>query len=473
MRNEIRFVLNGQMRAVSGVEPHVTALSWLRADGLVGSKEGCAEGDCGACTVALGEVEDGRLVWRAVNACILLLPQLDGRHVMTVEGLRGQDGSLHPAQSLLAESHGTQCGFCTPGFAMSLFALSRSAEQPDEDEILDALAGNLCRCTGYRPILDAASALPLDEAPTQEAESARSLAAATSEELSYRTGNAQAYAPRDLDSLIRIRADHPEAWILGGGTDLGLRVTKAHQVPRTIISLAEVGELKTLTETETELVIGAALTYSRALPALARRHPDFAAMIRRIGARQVRNMGSIGGNIVNASPIGDSMPALIALKAQVELAGPQGRRLLPAEDFITGYRQTALAPGEVVAAIRIPHRRPGTAFRAYKIAKRVDQDISTVAASFSLRLEDGRIAEFRAGFGGVAAKPLRALAAERALIGRAWDETAVTAGMAAIDSDISPISDARGSAEYRREVARNLLKRFYFETTQTVEARLA
>ncbi len=464
MRTDIRFYLNGRPRRVDGVAPHTTLLDWLRAEGLTAVKEGCAEGDCGACSVLFGTPDrDGALKWRAVNSCIIMLPQVDGRAVVTAEGLAGADGTLHPAQDLLAGSHGTQCGYCSPGFAVSLAALSRQRERDDET-ILDAIAGNLCRCTGYRPILEAASALPVVDASPEEAAVAAALRDDCAEPLNYGACGSRFVAPHSLDQALAVLEERPDAWILAGGTDLGLRITKKCEEPACILSLARIPELHAISRTDGETVIGAAVSYAEALDAISDLAPAFGDMIRRIGAAQIRAMGTIGGNIGNASPIGDSMPSLIALGASVETVSRRGRRIIPVEDFIIGYRKTVLEPGEIIAGVRVPRPQPESRIRVYKVARRVDQDISAVSAAFVLDVEDGVVTRARVAFGGVADRPLRAVEVETALTGRAWTLKTARAAADAVRRSVRPIDDARGSAVYRETVCANLMERLWWET---------
>ncbi len=464
MRDTLRFALNGRPLAVTDVPPHHTLLQWLRAQGLTATKEGCAEGDCGACTVLLGTPRDGRLDWRAVNACLVLLPQVDGRAVVTAEGLAAADGTPHPAQTALADAHATQCGYCSPGFAMALAALAQRPER-DDTAILDAIAGNLCRCTGYRPIVEAARSLPQVEvaAAAQDASLAARLTADSADPLAYRAGQGRFLAPHTLDEALALRAEHPDAWVWAGGTDQGLRITKRLEVPGDILFLGRVAELRRLERQADAVVLGAGLTYAEALPAVAEVAPAFADLIRRIGAAQVRNMGTLGGNLGTASPIGDTLPPLLALGAEIELTSRRGRRSVAAEDFVTGYRATVLAADELITAVRIPRPAAGTRLACYKIAKRVDQDISTLSAAFAVRVEHGRVAAARLAYGGVAARPLRARGAEDALTGAPWGPEAIATARRALADDISPQSDFRGSADYRRRVAANLLDRFLLE----------
>lgn len=475
MTDSVRFLLGDRIETVAAPDPTTTVLQWLRRNGRIGTKEGCAEGDCGACTVVLGEPSGGTVRYRAVNACILFLPMLDGRQLLTVEDLEGPGGVLHPVQQAMLDAHASQCGFCTPGFAMSLFALFHDAADgpADEEAIQDALAGNLCRCTGYRPILDAARRVGgggTDRFAAHAGDAAARLAAIGRDRgLSYRAPDGRSWhAPRSLAELARLAASRPDAWpdawLVAGATDVGLWVTKQHRRADTLIWLGEVRELREVAERDGWLEIGAAATYRQAFPAITARWPGFGALLGRLGSAQIRNSGTIGGNVANASPIGDSMPALIALGARVVLNAGEAARELPLEDFFLGYRKTALAAGEILERVRVPLAGP-THFATYKVSKRRDQDISAVAAGFALRLDGGIVAEARLAFGGMAAVPARAPHAERALVGQPWTVDAARAAMAALDRDFQPLSDMRASAAYRMLVARNLLMRFLLETT--------
>jgi xanthine dehydrogenase small subunit len=472
VRHDIRLAVNGRVETVTGLAPHTTLLNWLRARGQTSVKEGCAEGDCGACTVMVGmPAKAGGFDWRATCSCILTVPQLDGRAVITAEGLRGADGAHHPAQTLMAEGGGTQCGYCSPGFVMALANLARRPER-DNETILDAISGNLCRCTGYRPIIEAARALPVFAAPDGEAKLAADLIAGTADGLDYAASDGRFIAPDDLEGALAARVLHPDAWILAGGTDLGLRITKRHEVPKTLLWLGRVESLRTVVETPAGVSIGAGATYEDALPALARLHPQLAALVRRIGGAQIRSVGTIGGNLGNASPIGDSMPALIALSAEVEIAGPAGRRRrVPVEDFITGYRKTVLAADELIFAVHIPRPHRDAEFRAYKVARRIDQDISAVCAAFRVRIEDGKLIEAVSGWGGVAARPVRGRAWEGAMLGKPWSHSTIEASKAALlASDVTPISDFRAGADYRRAVCAGLVDRLWHEIAGDVPA---
>ena len=465
----VRFLLNGKPRVARGVEPTRTVLQHLRVhERALGTKEGCAEGDCGACTVAVGRPNGaGGFDFRAVNSCILLTAEIDGCAIATVEGLADAADNPHPAQAKLVEHHGSQCGYCTPGIAMSLFAHEREGRGDATDDIHLTLSGNLCRCTGYRPIVDAAKDMVAcgrsAEFDERELEWRGELDALIEHEAGERAliDVAGYEMPGDLKELDRLLARHPQARLLAGGTDLGVAVAKRAENPGPLISLSRLDALKTIEEGEDGIIIGAAVTYEKALPTLDRHFPAFAGVVRRIGSRQVRNLGTIGGNICNASPIGDSAPCLLALNAEVVLRSVEGRRKIPLDAFFLSYRKTALKPGEYLEAIHVPFLREGDVFRAYKLSKRYDQDISTVSAAFRLAMSGGKIVAARAAFGGMAATPARASAVEKALVGAPPESAAEVAGR--LDDDFRPLSDFRGSAAYRLAAARGLVERLMLD----------
>ncbi len=468
MAEAIRFLLGDEVVEIADAPPTTTVLDYLRARARrPGTKEGCAEGDCGACTVALGEPDGaGALRYRAVNSCLQLLPTLDGKQLLTIEDLAAPDGALHPVQQAMVDCHGSQCGFCTPGFVMSLFVLRHNDPGADAETTLQALAGNLCRCTGYRPILDAARRAGADPVPDRfklaaGATAERLAALARGRGFDYAHGGAVFHAPATLDDATGLLARWPDAALLAGGTDFGLWVTKEHREFARIVSLAGVAELKTVTRSGTHLEIGAAVTWTDAGPALAALSPDLDVLVRRFGSVQIRNLATIGGNIANASPIGDGPPALLALGASVVLASAAGAREVALERFFLATRKTALAPGEVLARVRIPLPGPATRFGVYKLAKRFDQDISAVGGAFAIELDGDTIGAARVAYGGMAATPRRAPGAEGVLAGRPWSLATIEAAMAALDADFRPIDDFRASARYRRLAARNLLLRFY------------
>ena len=472
MPGTIHFILDGEARSVADAAPTATALDWLReAAGRRGAKEGCAEGDCGACTIVLGEAGHGRMRYQAVNSCLMALPQLGGKFVLTVEGLAEAGGALHPVQQALVDTDGTQCGFCTPGFVMALFAFAHSGEAADDDTIHDVLAGNLCRCTGYRPIVDAARRVGgrvRDRFAAGEAGIADMLAALPRAGRTYAFGAQRFFAPRTVAGLARLCADHPDARLLAGGTDLGLSIAKDREPHETLISVSHVPRLRRVLRRRGEIEIGAAATYTQVLPVFDRHYPSFARLIRRLGSRQIRNLGTIGGNVGTASPIGDSLPCLIALDATLVLRSVAARREMPIEEFFLGYRETALAPGEFIEAIRVPLLDEGRRFNAYKISKRFDQDISAVICACRIRVDGGIVTDLRIAYGGMAATPKRARACEAALLGKPWSEAAARAAADALAADYAPIDDFRASAAYRSEVAANLLIRLHAQTAGRV-----
>ena len=453
----IPILLNGAPCEIRRVPPATTVLDWLRTErGLTGTKEGCAEGDCGACTVVLGIPDGGAVRYEAANSCLMAVPQLAGKALITIEGVA--NGGLHPLQQAMVEADASQCGFCTPGIVMALYAFLEGGGEPEIEAIHDALAGNLCRCTGYRPIVDAAR--KAGRAP------ARIRAANIPQpEAEYRAGRQAFFAPGTLDELVALRAAHPDALLLAGGTDLGLLFSKERRAFPVILSVSRVEELRRLEVRDGEIEIGAAVTYTEALPVLDVEYPGLGELVRRIGSPQIRNLGTVGGNIGNASPIGDTLPWLIAMDATLELRGPHGAREMPIEDFFLGYRSTDLRPGEVIESVRVPRLPAGQLFRIYKVSKRYDQDISAVIGAYCLTLEDGRIVGARIAYGGMAATPKRARQAESALIGSRWDGASVAAARQAIAEDFQPIDDFRASAAYRTAVAANLLERLYLESS--------
>ncbi|MGQ0674669.1 MAG: xanthine dehydrogenase small subunit [Rhodospirillales bacterium] len=469
----LRFLLNGAPCSEQRAPPCMTVLDYLRGvRRLTGTKEGCAEGDCGACTIAVAWPGEGRLRYRAVNSCLMLLPQLDGASVVTVEGLAGPDGALHPVQRALVETDGTQCGFCTPGFAMAMFAFHQDGEQASDENIHEALAGNLCRCTGYRPIVDACRRVAGHSAgphPIDAAVEAGLAKLALDNE--YSQGSQRFFAPRNVDTLIKLLGWLPDAVLLSGGTDLGLLASKERRSLPVVISTALVPELKEIRFGSAGLKLGSAVTYSEVLPQLDKMYPSFGALVRRIGSRQIRNLGTIAGNIATASPIGDTLPCLIALQATVRLRSMKVREM-PVEEFVTGYRKTALDKGEFIESVSIPPLEPGQRFFAYKLSKRFDQDIAAVIAAFRLRIANGAVAELGAVYGGMAATPKRATTVEAALAGKPWTAETLAGIDAVVARDFAPMDDQRASAAYRLRAAANLLRRLHAESTGAPAVRV-
>ena len=449
-----------------------TLLDHLRlARGLRGSKEGCAEGDCGACTVLVGRRSAEGLVYEPVNACIRLLASVDLCHVVTIEHLARRDGALHPVQQAMIDFHGSQCGFCTPGFVMSLYALWMREPDPSEPAIETALQGNLCRCTGYAPIVKAAQAVsgygkPQTDRLVLEREEVMARLAELDDgaRVDIETAGDRVVVPTSVDDLAAVLEELPEATLVAGSTDVGLWITKLMRDISPAVFIANLQELQRVEVTEAGVTFGAGVSYDTAQATLDAEFPHLGAYWRRIGGWQVRAMGTIGGNIANGSPIGDTPPALIALGATVTLRKGTARRVLVLHDYFIAYGKQDRAQGEFVESIFVPRPPAGTLNAAYKITKRRDEDISAVACGFHVALKDGVVAQARLAFGGMAATPKRATRAEAALVGQPWTLATVVAAEAALADDFAPLTDWRASAVYRGMVAKNLLRRFFLES---------
>jgi xanthine dehydrogenase small subunit len=468
----IRFVLNGSAVDVADVEPHVTLLAWLRARGACGTKEGCAEGECGACAVALLQSGPGEAGshFEPVNSCLLPLLALAGREVVTVEGVAAADGVLHPVQQALVEAGGSQCGYCTPGFVVSLFCEYYRPDRAGYDP--ESISGNLCRCTGYRPIIDVAKALPRpassDARLVQLARRAPEL-----EPLEHATGSTRFFRPTQLAEVWQLFELYPSATLLAGGTDLLVYANQRYQRWPVLISLEALSELQELRKSASELVLGAGVPLSRIEHELSRAQSG-AALLEQLwplfSSRLIRNRATLGGNLGTASPIGDSAPALLALDAKIELVSRAGARTLPLAEFFRGYRQTALGPGELIRALRVSLPLPQFQ-RFYKVSKRVLDDISTVAAGFALSLDArGLVTRFGAGFGGVAETPLAAPALTQLALGKPWNEATLALLLDEASKLGSPQTDLRGSAGYRRALLSKLLQKFFHESQARAEA---
>ena len=479
----IQFLLNQELRSEHALDPNLTVLQYLREHlGKSGTKEGCASGDCGACTVVVGELsedDDGReqLRYRSLNSCLTFVSSLHGKQLISVEGLKHQ-GQLHSVQQAMADCHGSQCGFCTPGFVMSLFALQKNSDAPDLHKAQEALAGNLCRCTGYRPILAAAEQSCCQAKPDQfdsnQAQTiARLKAIAPSETGELNSGDKRCLVPLTVADLADLYGSHPEARLLAGGTDLALEVTQFHKTLPVMIYVGNVAELKRIDTQAEHLEIGAATPLTDCYDALRREYPDFGELLHRFASLQIRNQGTLGGNIGNASPIGDSPPLLIALDAQIVLRRGESTRTLALEDYFIDYRITARQESEFIEKIIVPRARSAWTFRAYKVSKRLDDDISAVCAAFNLRIENGVVEAARIAFGGMAAIPKRAHACEATLIGKAWNQASIERACLALAEDFTPLSDFRASKEYRLLSAQNLLRKYFIELqTPHIETRV-
>ena len=467
----IEFLLNGRIEKVDQFDPNLSILEWLRTKmRLTGTKEGCASGDCGACTVITGTADQhGNTRYEAINSCITLLGSLHGKELITVEAF--QQEPRHPVQQGMMEKQGAQCGFCTPGIVMSLTALhaNRKGGTVSNHQILEALSGNLCRCTGYRPIIDAGKdAMVKEWTPDTEHPAASMVPESSESALSQfhrnnitmeAAGGARYDAPVSLDDLRSLRRTYPDSRLVAGSTDLALEITQQLSSFDHLVSVERITELKGCIREGDELVIGAATTYQEFRASLCDLWPAFDAMLDRLGSLQIRNRGTLGGNIANASPIGDMPPPLIALNAFLVLDGPAGQRSMPIEDFFLGYKQSALKSGEFLHSVRIPAPKTDEALHIYKVSKRLDDDISAVLGAFRLTITDGVVSDCRLAFGGMAATPARALQTENALKGQPWNKNSVATAIKVLGGDFSPLSDVRASASYRLQVAGNLLRR--------------
>ncbi|KQV34951.1 MULTISPECIES: xanthine dehydrogenase small subunit [unclassified Rhizobium] len=475
IRSELRFILNGQDVSLRDVAPDQTLLAWLRLSKLLkGTKEGCAEGDCGACTVLVGRLTpSGSLVYEGVNACIRFMGSLDGCHVVTVEHVAARDGKLHPVQQAMVDYHGSQCGFCTPGFVISLYALWMQTPNPTDQQIETALQGNLCRCTGYEPILRAARAISsyggTEKDPLlveRDAMIARLKALKDGARVEIGQGKSRLIVPADVDDFAAVLEASPAATVVAGSTDVGLWVTKHMRDISPVVFIAGLDGLKSISIEGDTVTIGAGVTYTEALKTLSELVPALGPFIERIGGQQVRNMGTIGGNIANGSPIGDTPPALIALNATLTLRKGTERRTIRLEDYFIAYGKQDRQPGEFVEAVHVPAPAAGEKFAVYKVTKRRDEDITATLGAFRLALAaDGTVTGITIAYGGMAATPKRALTVEKALLGQKWTEATVEAAMEKYAEDYTPLTDMRATAEYRALVAKNLLLRFYTETT--------
>lgn len=484
----IKFLLNQELRVEQNIDPNMTVLNYLRTQASkTGTKEGCASGDCGACTVVLGELakdEHGndKIHYKSINSCLTFVSSLHGKQLISVEDLKDR-GQLHPTQQAMVDCHGSQCGFCTPGFVMSMFALGKNIADPSKAQIEEALSGNLCRCTGYRPIVDAAEAMydadkyetaerdQFDRNQQQTIERLKGLQIDQQPQLS--DGNKRAFNPRTVEELADLLSANPGARLVAGGTDLALEVTQFHRQLETLIYVGDIAAMKQVDVFEDRIELGAAAPLTDCYNALSNDYPDFGALLHRFASLQIRNQGTLGGNIGNASPIGDSPPALIALNADVVLRQGSASRTINLEDYFIDYKVTAQQPGEFIEKVIVPRSIGTDTFRSYKISKRIDDDISAVLGCFNLSVTDGTISNARIAFGGMAAIPKRAAQCEAVLNGAPWNLATIELAKQALANDFDPISDFRASKEYRMLTAVNMLTRYFVEISQpSVDSRV-
>lgn len=475
--NKVSFVLNDKIQEVdfsgSGYTPTTTVLKYLRSlGGHKGVKEGCGEGDCGACTVVLAELSGGRLRYYAVDSCLVFLPMIHGKQLITVENLADAKGGLHPVQLAMIESYASQCGYCTPGFVMSLFALYKSPVKATREVIRDAITGNLCRCTGYQPIIEAAEKAcknrENDIFSIREKQTIKLLKQInTTETIVIKTDKQRYFKPFLLAETLELKSKYPNAQIVSGNTDTGLRVTKKHELLPEIIDISSVDELKSITKTQESLSVGAGVTIEQLKQTAEKPFPALFSMLSVFGSKQIRSIATLGGNIGSASPIGDTLPVLMAYNAVVAVANKKGSRVISMRDFIKSYRTTDLRKDEIICSVGIPFPEKNQIVRSYKVSKRKDLDISTCSAGFMLELnkKDHTIKEIVLVFGGMAATTRRAVDTERYLLGKKWSKPVVEKAAELLYKEFTPLSDARSGEEFRRIASRNLLWKFYEETT--------
>lgn len=477
----IEFLLNQTVVRVVDEAPTLSVLDYLRTrKRLTGTKEGCASGDCGACTVLVGGRTPAGVHYQNVNACLLLLGSLHGKHLLTVDGLSPSanptDRPAHPVQRALIDCHGSQCGFCTPGFVMSMAALYlNEPDYPGDDAVIEALSGNLCRCTGYRPIL--AACRQMYQYPRQEPAALAAAAAFFAQPIAMQAGLASPAGkfllPNSLAELMQLLSEHPEATLLAGGTDLVVEFTQQLMTTNLVISLERVAEMRALKHDAQGFEIGAAVPYAEFVTQFCEHYPEATELFQRLGSEQIRNVGTLGGSLANASPIGDPAPLLIALGAELKLVSSAGQRTLPLAEFFTAYRQTVLRPGEVIVAVMVPARRPTQHLCCYKISKRIEDDISSVLLVVSMEFADQKMLNVRCACGGMAATPASAHQTALALEGKTLSLSAINNAQAALAKDFSPLNDVRASSHYRLKVAQNLLQRLYLELQPGNATRVA
>ncbi|MFH0865742.1 MAG: xanthine dehydrogenase small subunit [Bacteroidota bacterium] len=474
----LQFILDGKIKEIDfrkqNILPSATVLNYLRSlPDHKGVKEGCAEGDCGACTIVVAQPEDGKLQYRAIDSCLLFLPMIHGKQLITVENLAqilNGEKILHPVQQLMVELDGSQCGYCTPGIVMSLFALYKNHHIPSVGIIRDALTGNLCRCTGYQPIIEAAQRActhnGVDHFTEKENEIISLISKITAGEktLKFKIKKQTYHKPFSLNEALRLKKENPDAIIINGSTDIALRQTKKKELLTEIIDLSDVNELKTFNEDEKNFYFGSGLSLEQVRKYSAGKLPALQNILNVFGSLQIRNIATIGGNVGSSSPIGDCLPLLFAYIAAVKLKSEVSERILPVEDFIKGYRQTDIKENELITEIIIPRPGKNQIIRSYKVSKRKDLDISTVSATFNIKLEDSLVSEAVVAYGGMAAYTKRAVNTENYLKGKKWSRENIEAAMEILAEEFTPISDARSEAMYRKTAAKNLLMKFFNDT---------
>ena len=463
----VKFLLNDKILEIDSPDPNQTILNYLRTDlKKTGTKEGCAEGGCGACTVVVGELFKGEIKYSSINSCISFVPSLNGKQLLIVEDLVSHDGRLHPVQDAMVKFHGSQCGFCTPGFVMSLFSMFKNNKSYETELIKDSISGNLCRCTGYRPIIDAAKSLNKVEKKDLFSKNKRKviklLKKINPKNTFINSENKKFFSPKTINDLKSIIKKNSNINFLAGGTDLSLKVTKERKEISCIVNLKEIRELDFIRINQNYIEVGAVTSLIKFENEIKKYYPDFYTVLKRYGSIQIRNVGTIGGNIATASPIGDTLPILLSLNAEVVIEGFNKRKLIPINNFFIGYRKTKLKQGDFIFSIKIPILKHNI-LKAYKISKRFDDDISSVCGSFNLEINKNYIKKVRIAFGGMSEIPKRALKTEKILVNSKFSQEVFNKATKNLEKDYSPIDDMRASKQYRLEIAKNLLLKCFFE----------
>ena len=474
--NTIQFIYNNQICSIENPDPNKTVLDYVRNDlKKNGTKEGCAEGGCGACTVVLGELNNSKLVYKSINSCISFLPSINGKHLILVEDLMSKKNELHPIQEAMVKFHGSQCGFCTPGFIMSLFAMYKNFKKFDDEIIEETLSGNLCRCTGYRPIIDAAKSLnnkrDNDHFKKDQTKIISLLKKINNNEVEIFHKNKKYFSPKSLNNLKKIIKKNPHSYFLSGGTDLSLEVTKLRGEIKSIISLNSVKELKFVKKNKNYIEVGAGVSLYNFQNIIKSYYLDFYNILKRYGSVQIRNVGTVSGNIATASPIGDTLPLLLSLDTVIKIQTKNTLKIIPLDQFFISYRKTKLKKGDFVYSVKIPINKKNY-FKAYKISKRFDDDISTVCASFNLLIKKNKIVKAKIAYGGMSEIPKRATSIEKILDNSIFSKELFLKAQNLIKDDFSPIDDMRAGRNYRIEIAKNLLMKFFYEISTKKNIRI-
>ena len=473
--NIIKFILNDKVHEIHNPDPNETILNYIRLRlKKTGTKEGCAEGGCGACTIVIGELKKNNIIYKAINSCIAFIPSLEGKQLLVIEDLMLKNGSLHPVQSAMVNYHGSQCGFCTPGFVMSLFSMYKNNTSYDEKTIEESISGNLCRCTGYRPIIDAAKSLKNNKSDQFKKNKRKTIALLKKirpKSISINNKNIKYFAPRTVKQLKKTIKKYPNLDFLSGGTDMSLIVTKQKKDLKNIIYLNSIDELNYIKENDKYIEVGAITPLIKFELFIKKYYSDFNTILKRYGSVQIRNVATMAGNIATASPIGDSLPLLLSLDASIVIESFNTKTILPLKNFFISYRKTKLKKGQFISSIRIPIFKKNI-FKAYKISKRIDDDISSVCASFNLEIVNKKIKNIKIAYGGMAAIPKRAIYCEKMLLNSNFSENIILKAQKSLEKDFQPINDMRASKDYRMEIAKNLLMKCFIEIKQKKLIRL-